>query len=793
MKNQSRLYKSIAICASVIAALAMLVPTVSSAVGSSASSDSTHNAASASTPSTPSTPSTRSSSSSSGSAVSSSAQSRSSDADPQPLTWTTDSNRNLKWGLSGENNSILHLQADHPNDSVNASNLKDLVNGDRYKSVKKVVIGGTDFKINNAKNMFFDFSSLESVEGLNKIKFVKKDKQAVNISKMFYSCGNLLSLTGIENWNMEYVEDASLMFAYCKKLKSVDLSKWQKVNISDASGMFTMCSNLESAKLFASPSGKLTKINDMFNMGWWNPTQHPSELPSKLSSVEGLEKLNTKNVTTMGKMFFFTSKLKEINGIKDWDTLKAEDMEGMFQGSGVEVLDLSKWKFQNKSIPEQGTDDTVHHSIGAMFNSVGLRDLSLPANKAEQPKVYDYTDPNTAGNDTYDVLDNRGNLSKAFISGLVPGIWRIFGGKSGKTPGENLIQNDGKQNALRIVRDYIKVTFNTTYNNDYIVCSVDALQGSVPFKEGSNTRYRLKYYELHSGDSEAKFLNCHHEYRDDNFDKTDADKQSDTKDLSIKREELAKYAESIGLSYTAKLIRNSKSSSLLALKNLLKEAESSRSAPMTFDQIKAVLGIDKKDTVVWDINKVAPYDFIARNSEGVYSPSNKSSSNSLFVRSKFEQFVPDDRVVKNTRLYAWVDATFTATIKNNKKSDKPKPCIPQITNPAPNPAPAPLPEPKQELKPDSTPDLGGFSGFGGRPAIPNKTPGQSKCMCPNAQENKLNKSDDSSSNNTLDGVRRGYLITTGTAATCWIISSIAALFAGFFAGLAIATRKFAAR
>ena len=774
MKNQSRLYKSIAICASVIAALAMLVPTVSSAVGSSASSNSNHNAASDSS-SAPSTPS------SSGSTVSSSsAQSRSSDADPQPLTWTIDSDRNLKWGLSGANNSILHLQSDNTNDSVNASNLKDLVNNDRYKSVKKVVIGGTDFKINNAKNMFFDFSSLESIEGLKKIKFVKKDNQPVNISKMFYSCGNLLSLTGIENWNMENVEDASLMFAYCAKLESIDLSKWQNVNISDASGMFKMCSNLESAKLFASQSGKLTKINDMFNMSWRGQ--------SKLSSVEGLEKFNTKNVTTMKEMFYFTSKLKEINGIKDWDTLKAEDMEGMFQGGGVEVLDLSKWKFQNKHISE--SEDTVHHSVGAMFNSVGLRDLSLPANKDEQPKVYDYTDPNTAGNATYDVLDNRGNLSKAFISGLVPGIWRIFGGKTGKTPGENLISNNGKQNVLRIARDYIKVTFNTTYNNDYIVCSVDALQGIVPFKEGRNTRYRLKYYELHSGDSEAKFLNCHHEYRDDNFDKTDADKQSDAKDLSIKKEELAKYAESIGLSYTAKLIRNSKSSSLSALKNLLKEAESSRSAPMTFDQIKAVLGIDKKDTVVWDINKVAPYDFIARNIEtGIYSPSNKSSSNSSFVRSKFEQFIPDDKVVKNTHLYAWVDATFTATIKNNKKPDKPRPCIPQIINPAPNPAPTPLPEPKQELKPDSTPDLGGFSGFGGRPAIPNKTPGQSKCICPNAQENKLNKSDDSSS----DGARRGYLITTGTAATCWIISSIAALFAGFFAGLAIATRKFAAR
>lgn len=775
MKNQSRLYKSIAICASVIAALAMLVPTVSSAVGSSASSNSNHNAASAPS-SAASTPST----SSSGSAVSSSAQSRSSDADPQLLNWTTDSDRKLKWGLSGENNSILHLQSDNPNDSVNASNLKDLVNNDRYKSVKKVVIDGNEFKINNADSMFFDFSSLESVEGLNKIKFVKKDGHAVNVSKMFYSCGNLLSLTGIENWNMENVEDASSMFAYCKKLKSVDLSKWQKVNISDASGMFTMCSNLESAKLFASPSGKLTKINDMFNMGWWNPTQHPS----KLSSVEGLEKLNTKNVTTMGKMFFFTSKLKEINGIKDWDTLKAEDMEGMFQGSGVEVLDLSKWKFQNKHISE--SEDTVHHSIGAMFDSVGLRDLSLPANKDEQPKVYDYTDPNTAGNDTYDVLDKRGNLSKAFISGLVPGIWRIFGGKSGKTPGENLIQNDGKQNVLRIVRDYITVTFNTTYNNDYIVCSVDALQG----KKGSSNKWP-KFYELHSGDSEAKFLNCHHEYRDDNFDKTDADEQSDTKDLSIKKEELAKYAESIGLSYTAKLIRKYNGNSLSALKNLLKEAESSRSAPMTFDQIKAVLGIDKKDTVVWDINKTPPYDFIVQSKTGIYSPSDRSNIKSLPVRSKFEQFIPDNVVVKNTRLYAWVDATFTATIKNTKKPDKPKPCIPQIINPAPQPGPSPtpLPEPKQELKPDSTPDLGGFSGFGGRPAIPNKTPGQSKCICPNAQENKLNKSDDSSS----DGVRRGYLITTGTAATCWIISSIAALFAGFFAGLAIATRKFAAR
>lgn len=757
MRNKSGIYKIVAICASVIAALAMLVPTVTSAVGLSGSQRSTQKLDQQSP-----SDSTHTLSSSSFSA----SQSRSSDADSQPLNWTTDSDRNLKYGLGGESNSVLHLQANNSNDSVNASNLKDLLNNnDRYKSVKKVVIDGNDFKINNAESMFFDFSSLESVKGLNKIQFVKKDKKAVNISKMFYSCGNLLSLTGIENWNMENVEDASLMFAYCKKLESIDLSKWQKVNISNASGMFQMCSNLESVKLFASQSGKLTKINDMFNMGWRGQ--------SKLSSVEGLEKLNTKNVTTMEEMFYFTSKLKEINGIKDWDTLKAEDMEGMFQGSGVEVLDLSKWKFQNKSIPEQGTDDTVHHSIGAMFNSVGLRDLSLPANKKEQPKVYDYTDPNTAGNATYDVLDSRGNLSKAFISGLVPGIWRIFGGKSGKTPGENLIQNDGKQNVLRIVRDYIKVTFNRAEYGS-VTCAVDVLQG------------KNKTYNLNN----AKLFDCVH--NDSNSSSINDDKENDkkisAKELGEKREELAKYAESIGLNYTAKLIRNSKSSSLSALKNLLKEAESSRSAPMTFDQVKAVLGIDKKDTVVWNIDRLIPYDFIKKGYNNAYVQSTRSSSRSALVQPSFQQFVSNE-LVGQTSLKAFADTVFTAIVTRSSKKTEPRPCIPQIINPAPNPAPAPLPEPKQELKPDPTPDLGGFSGFGGKPAIPNNTPGQSKCICHNAQENKPNKSDDFSS----DGARRGYLITTGTAAICWVISSIAALFAGFFAGLAIATRKFAAR
>ncbi|KXA17374.1 bacterial surface protein 26-residue PARCEL repeat-containing domain protein [Gardnerella vaginalis] len=661
------------------------------------------------------------------------------------------------------------MQANSSNDSVDASNLKDLVNDDKYKSVKKVVIDGTDFKINNADSMFFDFSSLESVEGLQKIKFVKKDGKAVNVSKMFYSCGSLLSLTGIENWNMENVEDASSMFAFCEKLESIDLSKWQNVNISDASGMFQMCSNLESVKLFASQSGKLTKINDMFNMSW-------KRVKSKLSSVEGLEKFNTKNVTTMKKMFYFTSKLKEINGIKDWDTSKAEDMAEMFQGSGVEVLDLSKWKFPNKDVPEQGTSSIVHNSIGAMFDSVGLRDLSLPVDKDEQLKVCDYTNPNTACDATYDVLDKRGNLSKAFISGLVPGIWRRFKGKTGKVPGENIISGSADDSKyIRIVRDYIKVTFNRAEYGS-VTCAVDVLQG------------KNKTYNLNN----ARLFDCVH--NDSNSSSINDDKENDkkisAKELGEKREELAKYAESIGLSYTAKLIRNSKSSSLSALKNLLKEAESSRSAPMTFDQVKAVLGIDKKDTAVWNIDRLIPYDFIKKGYNNAYVQSTRFSSQSILVSPSFQQFVSNE-LVGQTSLKALADTVFTAIVTRSSKKTEPRPCIPQIINPAPQPGPSPtpLPEPKQELKPDSTPDFGGFSGFGGKPAIPNKTPGQSKCICPNAQENKLNKSDDSSS----DGVRRGYLITTGTAATCWIISSIAALFAGFFAGLAIATRKFAAR
>lgn len=660
MKNQSRLYKSIAICASVIAALAMLVPTVTSAVGSSASSNSNHNAASApSAPSAPSTSSTRSSSTAS--------------SGSNEVKWKELKGRNLKWRYGDKEGRInfyeLHLSPVDKNKPVNGNRLVgqnhngvDCIFGD-YKGdatglvnqINTIVID-EDMTLSDAEQMFYNFAGLTKVTGLEHVKF--NNLGNVSLQSMFSNCPNLETLEGIQNWDISNVTNTSNMFSYDKNLKNIDVSGW--------------------------------KTNNKTNMF------------------------------------------------------------AMFDHSGVESLNLKNWNFtQNKFKVFWGDDKGVTPGTALMYQNSGLRDLTLPT---------------AEGNEN--------------VSGWPDGIWRMSGGESGIKPGENVILNykrDKKSKYIRIVRDYIKVTFNRA---DYgsVTCVVDVLQG------GNKTYYL----------NNTKLLNCVHNDSDNPSvsDDEENDKKISAKELGEKREELAKYAESIGLNYTAKLIRNSKSSSLSALKNLLKEAESSRSAPMTFDQIKAVLGINKKDTVVWDINKVAPYDFIAKNRKtGVYIPSNKSNSNSEIVRSTFEQFVPDDKVVNNTRLHAWFDATFTATIKNNKKPDKPRPCIPQIINPAPQPAPTPLPEPKQELKPDSTTDLGGFSGFGGRPAIPNKTPGQSKCICPNAQENKLNKSDDSSS----DGVRRGYLITTGTAATCWIISSIAALFAGFFAGLAIATRKFAAR
>lgn len=578
-----------AICASVIAALAMLVPTVTSAVGLSAANNSNHNAASAPRSAT----STRSTSSSSTSSTRSSEQSGNSNKGK----WTELKGRNLQWRYGdkkdGGNLCELHLSPVDKTKPVNGNHLLGQdYNGlehifSKYQSgstelvnqIKTIVIDD-DMDLSDAEGMFYDFEGVTKITGLQHMKF--KGSNDVSLQSMFSKCIKLKELEGIQNWDISKVTNTIFMFTEDKNLKNIDLSGWK-----------------------------------------------------------------TNNKTNMFAMFY---------------------------NSGVESLNLEKWNFSQDKFQVFYGGKKSRATAGMFYNS-GLRDITLPTDK------------------------NNKNYS-AFPDG----IWRKSKGKSAVKPGENIdfVANDyeSKTGYIRWVRDYIKVTFKNNTDNTSLTCVADVLQGK-------NVKHNL---------SDTKFTNCKYEYSPSE----DANLNASEK-LEKAREMLASYAENSGLTDTAKRIRESKSNKIDELKDLLKEADSSRSKPvMNLDTIRKSLGIVSDDTVTWNIDESKLGNYIkeatvGKNNVGTgvyYLVSDNKGAKEVTINNGSS--VPDSKISEH-ELVAWKDITFTANVTHKQKPTPPVPTPPApqpqpqptptpTPEPGPTPEPAPEPSPTPEPSPEPTPD-----------------------------------------------------------------------------------------
>lgn len=66
-----------------------------------------------------------------------------------------------------------------------------------------------------------------------------------------------------------------------------------------------------------------------------------------VTSISGLEKFNTSNVTNMAMMFQGCQKLTSVN-VQNWNTQKVTNMQAMFNGcSDLQTADVSKWDVSN--------------------------------------------------------------------------------------------------------------------------------------------------------------------------------------------------------------------------------------------------------------------------------------------------------------------------------------------------------------------------------------------------------------------------------------------------------------
>ena len=171
--------------------------------------------------------------------------------------------------------------------------------------------------------LFADYENLEVIEGLENLE----TGQVENMSEMFAFCKSLRTLD-VSHFDTSQVSDMRYMFYWCKDLEKLDVSHFDTSQVGDMSCMFFDCEGLEKLDVSHFDTNQVRDMNRMF---CW---------------CEGLEKLDvsyfdTRQVRDMNRMFCGCSGLEKLD-VSHFDTNQVEDMVWMFFGcDNLEELDIT--------------------------------------------------------------------------------------------------------------------------------------------------------------------------------------------------------------------------------------------------------------------------------------------------------------------------------------------------------------------------------------------------------------------------------------------------------------------
>ncbi len=214
----------------------------------------------------------------------------------------------------------------------------------------------------------------------------------------FQDCTKLATIDGLDNLNTEKITDMSEMFSGCSALTTINCSRAWTCN--ESTDMFKGCTSLIGAvaydasktdvtmanpltgyftcdieayafeegatltfcydKLYGTRTGTVYNIGStkgntnitkaVFDASFKNyaPTSTASWFQNclKLATIEGIENLNTENVTDMSSMFMWCSALTTLD-LSNFNTSNVTNMNSMFSNCNLTTLDLSNFNTEN--------------------------------------------------------------------------------------------------------------------------------------------------------------------------------------------------------------------------------------------------------------------------------------------------------------------------------------------------------------------------------------------------------------------------------------------------------------
>ena len=371
-------------------------------------------------------------------------------------------------------------------------------------------------KVKSMMGMFFSCSALTSLDLSN-----FNTANVMEMGNMFNACSALTTIYASDEFVTTKVEIGSDMFSGCTKLKGYSDSKTDhKYANCGTDGYFTPgCTYAE----FDNATGTLTfrykgvkpagayDLNVESNDPGWNAQKEnikkvvfdasfANARPTSccwwfgncfyLTEIEGIENLNTQNVTYMRDMFTCCYALTSLD-VSNFNTQNVEDMTDMFLGcEGLSLLDLSNFNTANVM------------GMSSMFSGCSTLQTIFASDKFVTDKV-------SGGDDMFiscenlkgfiDYISNRDKTDKTYANYTTGYFTKLVGkngekkiGATGETlTTENLVLDDGK--------DFVAYDLFAAKNASY---SRDIPEGSkwgtlcLPFAIDQSKETECKFYRL---------------------------------------------------------------------------------------------------------------------------------------------------------------------------------------------------------------------------------------------------------------------------------------------------------
>ena len=265
----------------------------------------------------------------------------------------------------------------------------------------------TKFNTANVTNMSYMFESCSALSSLDLSNF--NTAIVTDMSYMFYGCSALSSLD-LSNFYTKEVGNMVCMFSGCSALKTIYASeKFVTSKVQSGEGMFAFCKNLKGTILeynnskrdhtyancgtngyftpvfeyaefnegtgtltfrrgLSKPKGAYALNLEASEPGWWSTHRYEIKKVvfdasfanarptscykwfhhcTNLATIEGIENLNTENVTNMHGMFFYCPNLSSLD-LTNFSTGNVTDMNAMFGDcQKLSSLDLTSFNTAN--------------------------------------------------------------------------------------------------------------------------------------------------------------------------------------------------------------------------------------------------------------------------------------------------------------------------------------------------------------------------------------------------------------------------------------------------------------